>query len=59
MPAQATIDAEIADLKARLGYELDTNIRSAAMDRVNSLQGQKMASPVYGQVEHERTKGRK
>ncbi len=59
MPQQATIDAEIADLQARLSYETDTNVRSAAQDRVNSLRAQGGRAPVYGSAEHEKTKGKK
>ncbi len=48
MPAQATIDAEIADLMARLNVESNPDVRQAAQDRVDQLQGQRGRAPIYG-----------
>ncbi len=48
MPAQATIDAEIADLKARLVYEPNLDVQQAAQDRIDQLKTTSGQAPVYG-----------
>jgi hypothetical protein len=49
MPAAATIQAEIADLKAKLATATDLDLIQAIQDRVDSIVQQGlMSAPVFG-----------